>query len=158
MKALKVYGENVKAELIRDFSEDYEFGELYITQDGRYITKTVNGYEYIDVENEEQALQGAEEYYRELEFHVDKNIDPKIFINNFLLEDIVGKKWGEIGKTIQERLIKNATCIDARTSSEVNGGDCTVDFDATTMSVPGKVVNGEIKISDDAVVYNNSTL
>lgn len=158
MKALKVYGENVKAELIRDFSEDYEFGELYITQDGRYITKTVNGYEYIDVENEEQALQGAEEYYRELEFHVDKNIDPKIFINNFLLEDIVGKKWGEIEKTIQERLIKNATCIDARTSSEVNEGDCTVDFDATTMSVPGKVVNGEIKISDDAVVYNNSTL
>lgn len=34
MKALKVYGENVKAELIRDFSEDYEFGELYIAQDG----------------------------------------------------------------------------------------------------------------------------
>nr|DAX28117.1 MAG TPA: hypothetical protein [Caudoviricetes sp.] len=160
METLKVWGKDVTAELVKDFaeSEDFEFGSLYIDKYGRYIVQTVNEYEYIDVENEQQALQGVEEYYNELKFRNDKDVDPRIFINNFLLNEIIGKKWGELNKETQEKLLKTATCIDARDCKEVKDGYGIVDFDETTISVRGQVTEDGIEIDDDAEIYMSSDL
>ena len=159
MKTLKVWGKDVKAELVKDFvSEDFEFGSLYIDEYGRYIFQTINGYDYVDLENEQQALQVAEEYYDEIEHRNDKDVDPRIFAKNFLLKDIVGKKWGELDEEIQKKLLRTATCIDARDCSEVEQGYGIVDFDETTISVRGQVTEDGIEIDDDAEIYMSSDL
>lgn len=157
METLKVWGKDVKAELVKDFTinEDFnlEFGSLYIDAHGRYIVETVKGYEYLDVDSEGNALLYVEEYYNELTYRNDKDVDPQIFINNSVLHYIVDRKWGELDEKTQEQLLKIATCVDARDCSEVKNGYGIVDFDRTTISVAGQIVDGEIKIDDNAVIY-----
>ncbi len=160
MKTLKVWGKDVTAELVKDFveNEDFEFGSLYIDKYGRYIFQTINGYDYVDLENEQQALQVAEEYYNEIEHRNDKDVNPRIFAKNFLLKDVVGKKWGELDEEIQKKLLRTATCIDARDCSEVKQGYGIVDFDETTISVRGQVTEDGIEIDDDAEIYMSSEI
>lgn len=72
------------------------------------------------------------------------------------MKDIKGMKWNELTTKEQEELLVKATAIDARTGCIAKeDGDCTVDlFD--TISVSGKLEDGEIKIAEDAIIYDST--
>ena len=67
------------------------------------------------------------------------------------------KKWSEIDEKSKKRLLENANCINGIDSSEVIEGDCIVDFN-DTLSISGKMVNGEIAIEDNATIYAPSDI
>ena len=69
------------------------------------------------------------------------------------MSKLVGKRWGSLSKDTRSRLLKSATCIDGQTGNEVNGGECIIDL-TDTLSVSGKVINDEIVIDEDAIIYD----
>lgn len=68
--------------------------------------------------------------------------------------DLTGKKWGNVKKPFQDWLLKKSNCVNGVNGEKVIEGACIIDFEGYVFSVVGKVVNGEIKIQDEAVFYN----
>lgn len=67
--------------------------------------------------------------------------------------DFKGMKWKELKKEEQENLLKQANPIDGRTGSEMEeDGECIIDFEE--YSVSGEVIDGEIIIEDEKMLYN----
>ena len=66
---------------------------------------------------------------------------------------LVGIKWGKLEKATQEWLLKDCDCVNAVTVNDAYNGDCIVDL-TENLSVPGKIVNGDIIIDDNAKIYD----
>ena len=69
------------------------------------------------------------------------------------MSKLVGVKWGRLEKATQEWLLKDCNCIDGSTSNVANDVDCIVDL-TENLSVPGKMVEGDLVIDYDAKIYN----
>ena len=69
------------------------------------------------------------------------------------MSKLVGVKWGKLEKATQEYLLKNCNCVNGATGRTVFNGDCIVDL-TENLSVPGKIVDGDIVIDDDAKIYD----
>ena len=69
------------------------------------------------------------------------------------MSKLVGIKWGRLEKATQEWLLKDCDCINAVTVNDAYNGDCIVDL-IENLSVPGKIVDGDIIIDYDAEIYN----
>ena len=66
---------------------------------------------------------------------------------------LVGVKWGKLEKATKEWLLKDCDCVNAVTVNDAYNGDCIVDL-TENLSVPGKIVNGDIVIDDNAKIYD----
>lgn len=66
------------------------------------------------------------------------------------MNKLVGVRWGALKEETKEFLLENAYICD-----DVREGDCIVDL-TNTLSVAGKVVENEIVIDDEAIIYNPS--
>ena len=67
------------------------------------------------------------------------------------------KKWSEVDEKSRERLLRNASCISGIDSKEVTEGECIVDLN-DTLSISGEIVDDEIIIYEDAVIYAPSDI
>lgn len=78
-------------------------------------------------------------YYTEVEEEVDYN----------------GVTWGSITEEERTALLKNASIIDAESGNEFTkeSGECTIDL-AYGYSIAGKLVDGEIVIGAESIIYN----
>ena len=65
---------------------------------------------------------------------------------------IKGKKWEELEEYEKEMLLSKANCVDGETGNNAYAGECIVDL-TETLSVAGALVDGEIVIDDEAVIY-----
>ena len=65
---------------------------------------------------------------------------------------IKGKKWGELKENQKNMLLSRANCVDGVTGNNVQEGECIVDL-TDELSVAGTLVDGEIVIDDEAVIY-----
>ena len=77
------------------------------------------------------------------------------------MNNLVGKKWGELQEKEREMLLKKASTVDGRTGNELKEqGECIVDFEGTNLSVSGylNVTEDEnsISIEDDALIYDST--
>lgn len=69
---------------------------------------------------------------------------------------MVGKKWKELTVEQQDTFLRNANAVSGIDCSLVLEGECIVDSDYYyPLSVPGKVVNDEIVVKDDAIIYSS---
>lgn len=69
------------------------------------------------------------------------------------MSKLVGIKWGRLEEETQEWLLQDCNCVDGETGNTAYDGDCIVDL-TENLSVPGKIVEGDIIIDDDAKIYN----
>lgn len=69
------------------------------------------------------------------------------------MKSMIGKKWGMLTKNEKEMLLKNCWCTDAISGDIVKDGVCIIDL-TDTLSIAGKIVDGEIIIEDDSIVYS----
>lgn len=69
------------------------------------------------------------------------------------MSKLVGIKWGRLEKETQDWLLKDCNCVDGATGNTAYDGDCIVDL-TENLSVPAKIVYGDIVIDDDAKIYN----
>jgi len=71
-------------------------------------------------------------------------------------KNYAGLTWGSLRTEEQEMLLDGANAVDGRTGNNItDDGECTIDLSVYPFSVPGKVVGGEVMISDDAVIYSS---
>lgn len=70
------------------------------------------------------------------------------------MNNLTGKKWGEIGNKQKEKLLRCAICINGVDGTNVNDGDCIIDFEGFEFSIAGKVVDSEILIDNEEIFYN----
>ncbi|MDD4345366.1 MAG: hypothetical protein PHZ11_00450 [Desulfitobacteriaceae bacterium] len=78
--------------------------------------------------------------------------------------NLVGQKWSQVPKELQEELLKTAKPIDRKTGdTPLEGGECVVDFDSGLnagndewLCIDGhwNIENNEIKIYNDEEFYN----
>lgn len=69
------------------------------------------------------------------------------------IKNLTGKRWGELAEIQKESVLKNAVCVDGVDGNEtVADGECICDIGE--YSIPGKIIDGEIKIDKDAKFYN----
>ncbi len=66
---------------------------------------------------------------------------------------LVGQKWSDISDSVKSELLQYANAIDGKTGNRCTSGECIVDLDAI-LSVSGFVKDGNILISDDAILYD----
>ena len=59
-----------------------------------------------------------------------------------------GVKWGDLSEETKQDLLSNANVWD-----NVKEGDCLVDL-TEELTVEGKIIDGEIMIKDNAIIYN----
>jgi hypothetical protein len=81
-----------------------------------------------------------------------------------IMMSLVGKKWSEIPKELQDKLLQVAKPIDRETGdTPLEGGACVVDFDSGLNAGKGEWLcidghwdneNNKIKIYNDDVFYN----
>lgn len=69
------------------------------------------------------------------------------------MKNLIGKKWVELTDVERSELLKNPSPISGESGNRCTDGDCIVDL-TELLSVFGKVVDGEILIEDDAVIYS----
>ena len=69
------------------------------------------------------------------------------------MKNFEGMKWGELTTSEKEELLKNANCIDGETGNNVEDGECIVDL-TEEYSVGGNIIDDEIIIDDNAIIYN----
>jgi len=67
--------------------------------------------------------------------------------------DLKGKKWCELSESTKIELLSKAYAVNGIDGTEVCEGDCIVDFE-NGLSVSGKVVDDEIVINNEAVLYS----
>ena len=59
-----------------------------------------------------------------------------------------GDKWGDLSKETKTSLLERGNVWD-----DVKEGDCLVDL-TEELTVEGKIIDGEIVIKDNAIIYN----
>lgn len=64
------------------------------------------------------------------------------------MNKLVGVRWGALKEETKEFLLENAYICD-----DVREGDCIVDL-TNTLSVAGKIIEHEIIIDEEAIMYN----
>ena len=69
------------------------------------------------------------------------------------MSKLIGVKWGKLEKDTQEYLLKNCNCVNGATGGTAYNGDCIVDL-TENLSVPGKIVDGDIIIDDNSKIYD----
>ena len=70
------------------------------------------------------------------------------------LKKLVGAKWGSLDSTTQNMLLFNVKCVDGITGNEVSeDGDWILDL-VDNLSVSGKIIDGEVIVDDDAIIYD----
>lgn len=70
------------------------------------------------------------------------------------MKKYVGKKWSQISKEQQKKLLSNvAGAVDAVDSTEIKNGECILDF-SDNLSVSAYIKDYEIVIDDDAILYD----
>ena len=69
------------------------------------------------------------------------------------MSKLVGVKWGMLEECTKEWLLKDCDCVNAVTVHDAYNGDCIVDL-TENLSVPGKIVNGDIVIDDNTKIYD----
>lgn len=67
---------------------------------------------------------------------------------------LIGRTWESLSEEEREKLLIGAICTDGAEGNTFKNGNGTVDF-INGLSVPGKVINGEIFIEPDAIIYNS---
>ena len=68
------------------------------------------------------------------------------------MSKLVGIKWGRLENETQDWLLEKANCVDGD-GNNVENGECIVDL-TDNLSIAGEIVNDELIINDDAVIYN----
>lgn len=68
------------------------------------------------------------------------------------VEMIQGKKWGELERYEKKMLLSKVNCVDGETGNNTYDGECIVDL-TDELSVVGTLIDGEIVINDEAVIY-----
>ena len=68
-------------------------------------------------------------------------------------KELIGRTWGSLTEAIKNALLSNASPVSGIDSNRVLSGPCIVDFDGN-LSVDGNVIDNEIVIDDNAVLYN----
>lgn len=75
-------------------------------------------------------------------------------LGGYRMKKLVGAKWGSLDGKTQDMLLFNVKCVDGITGNEVSeDGEWILDL-VDNLSVCGKVVDGEVVIDDDAVIYD----
>ena len=69
------------------------------------------------------------------------------------MKDFNGMRWSDLTQEEKDLLMSEARTVDARNSQSVNDGECIVDL-LYPYSVSGRVVDGEIIVDQEAVIYN----
>lgn len=69
------------------------------------------------------------------------------------MSKLKGMKWGEVKKEVQEELLRNCNCIDGSIFQNTFIGECIIDL-TENLSVAGKIINDEIIIDDEAIIYD----
>lgn len=69
------------------------------------------------------------------------------------MKNLIGKKWMELTDVKKSELLKNPNPINGESGNRCADGDCIVDL-TELLSVFGKVIDDEIVIEDDAVIYS----
>lgn len=64
---------------------------------------------------------------------------------------LIGAKWGELTKDLQETLLSKANYVDG-SGNNARKGKCIVDL-TETLSIAGELVGDEIVIDDEAEIY-----
>lgn len=71
------------------------------------------------------------------------------------MNKLIGLRWGVLPLETKEWLLENVNCIDGATGNNVTEGECIVDF-SDVLSIAGEIIDGEIIIEDNAILYNPS--
>jgi len=73
--------------------------------------------------------------------------------NGIEMRNLIGKQWKSLTEDEKTVLLNNPNAIDAETGNTCKEGDCIIDL-TLELSISGKVVDGNIVINDEAVIYN----
>lgn len=71
------------------------------------------------------------------------------------MNKLIGARWGDLLDITKEDLLERANCINGINGDLTNEGECIVDL-TNDLSVAGEIINDEIVINDDAIIYNPS--
>ena len=69
------------------------------------------------------------------------------------MNKLVGVRWGDLLDITKEDLLERANCINGINGDLTNEGECIIDL-TSELSVAGNIIDGEILINDDAIIYN----
>ena len=69
------------------------------------------------------------------------------------MKELAGMKWGNLAEEMQQELLEGAFCVDAETGKHAIEGECIVDL-TDELSVSGRIIDGEIVIDSNAILYN----
>ena len=72
------------------------------------------------------------------------------------MNEYIGMKWKEVPDGLKKMFLNNAVCIDGVSCNEIkeeNCSECIVDL-TDNLSVAGKIVDNEIIIDDNEVIYS----
>ena len=69
------------------------------------------------------------------------------------MNKLVGVRWGDLLDITKEDLLERANCINGINGDLTNEGECIIDL-TNELSVAGNIVDGEILINDDAIIYD----
>lgn len=69
------------------------------------------------------------------------------------MKDFNGMKWSDLTQEEKDLLMSEARTVDARNDQSVSDGECVIDL-LYPYSVSGRVVDGEIIVDQEAVIYN----
>lgn len=69
------------------------------------------------------------------------------------MKSLIGIKWRELKEETKEWFLERCNCVDGVTGNDVNEGECIIDLDFN-LSIQGMIKDGEIIISNEAVIYN----
>lgn len=69
------------------------------------------------------------------------------------MNNLVGVRWGDLLEITKEDLLERANCINAINGDLINEGECIIDL-TNELSVVGNVIDGEVIINDDSIIYN----
>ena len=69
------------------------------------------------------------------------------------MNKLVGVRWGDLLDITKEDLLERANCINGINGDLTNEGECIIDL-TNELSVSGNIVDGEILINDDAIIYD----
>lgn len=120
---------------------------------GSEIFKSENDIISIDsFDNEGFNINGFNVYIASIS--IDEDEWKKVYCVD-IYSGLIGKKWGELSLELQEELLSNCNPVDNMCET-VKEGECIVDFlNYEYASVYGEVVNGDVVIDNDAIIYDS---
>lgn len=69
------------------------------------------------------------------------------------MNNLVGVRWGDLLEITKNDLLERANCINSVNGDLINEGECIIDL-TNELSVAGNVIDGEVIINDDSIIYN----